>query len=149
MPPIFWSIDSRRCYRSNKEKLLSERYSPIPGYWGKKPLEPEMDEIAVGSFKIRVPPEKVPAKLSDRLKLHSGLSITATYLKKVACWQSTSEMMLILGSCLWAVSRCFLWYRGDTSLLAIKNSQPRFDRIHRSKTLRTEQNVVILVHQRA
>ncbi|MCP4543277.1 MAG: ADP-ribosylglycohydrolase family protein [Chloroflexi bacterium] len=40
-----------------KEELLSERYSPVPGYWTEIPLVPEIDEIARGSFKRREPPE--------------------------------------------------------------------------------------------
>ena len=39
------------------EELLSERYSPIPGYWEENPLVEEIDEIARGSFKHRQPPE--------------------------------------------------------------------------------------------
>lgn len=42
---------------ANKEELLSERYSPIPGYWEERPLVPEIDEIAAGSFKRREPPQ--------------------------------------------------------------------------------------------
>jgi ADP-ribosyl-[dinitrogen reductase] hydrolase len=41
----------------SREELLSERYSPIPGYWEKNPLVEEIDEIARGSFKHRQPPE--------------------------------------------------------------------------------------------
>jgi ADP-ribosylglycohydrolase len=41
----------------SKEELLSERYSPIPGYWEENPLVEEIDEIAAGSFKYRQPPE--------------------------------------------------------------------------------------------
>ncbi|MBD2125698.1 ADP-ribosylglycohydrolase family protein [Microcoleus sp. ZQ-A2] len=41
----------------SKEELLSERYSPIPGYWEENPLVEEIDEIAAGSFKHRQPPE--------------------------------------------------------------------------------------------
>jgi ADP-ribosyl-[dinitrogen reductase] hydrolase len=41
----------------SKEELLSNRYSPIPGYWAANPLVPEIDEIAAGSFKRRQPPE--------------------------------------------------------------------------------------------
>lgn len=41
----------------SKEELLSERYSPIPGYWEEHPLVEEIDEIARGSFKHRQPPE--------------------------------------------------------------------------------------------
>ena len=41
----------------SKEELLSERYSPIPGYWEERPLVAEIDEIATGSFKHREPPE--------------------------------------------------------------------------------------------
>jgi ADP-ribosylglycohydrolase len=41
----------------DKETLLSERYSPVPGYWQAHPLVEEIDEIAAGSFKRRQPPE--------------------------------------------------------------------------------------------
>lgn len=41
----------------SKEELLSELYSPIPRYWEEKPLAPEIDEIALGSFKLRDPPK--------------------------------------------------------------------------------------------
>ena len=40
-----------------KEALLSDRYSPIGGYWERYPLCPEIDEIARGAFKHRNPPE--------------------------------------------------------------------------------------------
>ncbi len=42
---------------SSQEKLLSPHYSPVPGYWQKHPLVPEIAEIAAGSFKTRQPPE--------------------------------------------------------------------------------------------
>ncbi len=42
---------------ASKEELLSERYSPVPGYWKQHPLVKEIDEIATGSFKRRRPPE--------------------------------------------------------------------------------------------
>lgn len=42
---------------ASKEELLSEHYSPVPGFWEENPLAPEIDEIAVGSFKHRQPPE--------------------------------------------------------------------------------------------
>ncbi len=41
----------------SREELLSDRYSPIPGYWDENPLCEEIDEIAAGSFKHRQPPE--------------------------------------------------------------------------------------------
>jgi len=41
----------------SKEELLSERFSPIPGYWENFPLVPSIEEIALGSFKRRNPPE--------------------------------------------------------------------------------------------
>jgi ADP-ribosyl-[dinitrogen reductase] hydrolase len=41
----------------SKEELLSERYSPVPGYWEEQPLVSEIDEVAGGSFKYREPPE--------------------------------------------------------------------------------------------
>ncbi|CAN5524437.1 ADP-ribosylglycohydrolase family protein [soil metagenome] len=40
-----------------KDELLSERYSPVPGYWDEHPLAPEINEVASGSFKRRQPPE--------------------------------------------------------------------------------------------
>ena len=42
---------------AGKEDLLSERYSPIPGYWEEDPLSPEVEEVVAGSFKRREPPE--------------------------------------------------------------------------------------------
>jgi ADP-ribosylglycohydrolase len=41
----------------SKEELLSERYSPIPGYWSDHPLTPEVNAVALGSFKQRQPPQ--------------------------------------------------------------------------------------------
>jgi ADP-ribosyl-[dinitrogen reductase] hydrolase len=41
----------------SREELLSPGYSPIPGYWQKHPLVPEIAEIAGGSFKTRQPPD--------------------------------------------------------------------------------------------
>jgi ADP-ribosyl-[dinitrogen reductase] hydrolase len=40
-----------------KDELLSDRYSPVQGYWLTNLLVPEIDEIATGSFKRREPPE--------------------------------------------------------------------------------------------
>ena len=40
----------------SKDELLAERFAPVPGYWRKHPLVPEIDEIAAGSFKHRNPP---------------------------------------------------------------------------------------------
>jgi ADP-ribosylglycohydrolase len=42
---------------ADKQALLAERYSPIPGYWEEEPLVDEIDAIAAGSFKHREPPE--------------------------------------------------------------------------------------------
>jgi ADP-ribosyl-[dinitrogen reductase] hydrolase len=41
---------------TDKETLLSRRYTPVPGYWEAQPLAREIDEIAIGSFKERQPP---------------------------------------------------------------------------------------------
>ncbi len=41
----------------DKDALLSERYCPMPGYWEERPLAPEVDEVASGSFKERETPE--------------------------------------------------------------------------------------------
>jgi ADP-ribosylglycohydrolase len=40
-----------------KEALLSDYYSPVPGYWQKNPLPKEIALIASGSFKEKNPPE--------------------------------------------------------------------------------------------
>jgi ADP-ribosylglycohydrolase len=40
-----------------KEKLLAADYSPVHGYWHTNRLEPEIDEIALGSFKRLKPPQ--------------------------------------------------------------------------------------------
>jgi len=40
----------------DKEELLSELYSPVPGYWAQKPLTIDIAEIALGSFKRKEPP---------------------------------------------------------------------------------------------
>jgi ADP-ribosyl-[dinitrogen reductase] hydrolase len=42
---------------ASKDDLLSERYTPAPGYWDEHPMTPEIDEIAAGSFRRRNPPE--------------------------------------------------------------------------------------------
>jgi ADP-ribosyl-[dinitrogen reductase] hydrolase len=42
---------------ASKAELLSERFSLVPGYWQEHPLVPSIDEIALGSFKRRHPPE--------------------------------------------------------------------------------------------
>jgi ADP-ribosyl-[dinitrogen reductase] hydrolase len=43
----------------SKSKLLSRRYTPVPGLWERLPLAPEIDEVAAGSFLRRGPPEIV------------------------------------------------------------------------------------------
>ena len=40
-----------------KNELLSSKYCPLPGYWEAHTLDPLIDEIAGGSFKVRHPPE--------------------------------------------------------------------------------------------
>jgi len=42
--------------QATKTELLSERYSPVQASWAENPLTPEIDEIAMGSFKRREPP---------------------------------------------------------------------------------------------
>lgn len=43
-------------YGVGKDELLSERYSPVPGYWSQNPLTRGIADIAAGSFKILAPP---------------------------------------------------------------------------------------------
>ena len=40
----------------SKEELLAPRYTPVPGYWAERPLVPEIDAVAAGSFREREPP---------------------------------------------------------------------------------------------
>jgi ADP-ribosylglycohydrolase len=40
-----------------KADLLSDGYCPVPGYWEKHPLVPEVTAVAAGSFKKKDPPE--------------------------------------------------------------------------------------------
>jgi len=42
---------------TDKDELLTDHYAPIPGYWDKHPLSPEIENIAGGSFKKKNPPE--------------------------------------------------------------------------------------------
>lgn len=41
---------------AEKEALLSEPWEPRPGYWQARPLHPEVEEVARGSYKRRDPP---------------------------------------------------------------------------------------------
>jgi ADP-ribosyl-[dinitrogen reductase] hydrolase len=41
---------------ASKDELLSDHYSPVPGYWKAHPLCAEIDAIASGSFKEKEPP---------------------------------------------------------------------------------------------
>ena len=40
----------------SKEALLSLNYSPVPGYWDRQPLHPDIAAIAAGSYKRKNPP---------------------------------------------------------------------------------------------
>jgi ADP-ribosylglycohydrolase len=42
---------------ADKDEVLSPRYCPVDGYWSRHPLVHEIDNVAVGSFKHRKPPE--------------------------------------------------------------------------------------------
>jgi len=42
---------------ASKEGLLSDHFCPAPGYWERKPMVGEIDEIASGSFKYKSPPQ--------------------------------------------------------------------------------------------
>lgn len=41
----------------SKDQLLSPRYAPVPKFWQERPLVSEIDDIALGSFKEKQPPE--------------------------------------------------------------------------------------------
>lgn len=41
---------------TDKDALLSARYSPVPGLWDAEPLVAEVDDVALGSFTRREPP---------------------------------------------------------------------------------------------
>ncbi len=42
---------------ADKDALLGERFSPVPGSWRDCPLTPEIDAVAAGSFRGKDPPE--------------------------------------------------------------------------------------------
>jgi ADP-ribosylglycohydrolase len=42
---------------ATREELLSPFFTPVPGYWERAPLVPEIAEIAAGSFRGKRPPE--------------------------------------------------------------------------------------------
>lgn len=42
---------------ATRAEILSDRYSPVPGYWEEHPLTDKIDQIANGSFKRREPPD--------------------------------------------------------------------------------------------
>jgi len=42
---------------ASKEKLLSDHFCPVSGYWKEKPLVAEIDEIASSSFRHKNPPQ--------------------------------------------------------------------------------------------
>src|SRR5215472_2779424 len=42
---------------SSKEELLSDCFSPVPGYWQERPLAPKIERVAHGSFKLSDPPD--------------------------------------------------------------------------------------------
>jgi len=42
---------------ATKDELLSEHYCPIDDYWKNNPLVPKIDDIAMGSFKRKDPPD--------------------------------------------------------------------------------------------
>jgi ADP-ribosylglycohydrolase len=42
---------------AKKDELLSECFTPLPGYWNERPLHAEIAAIARGSFRRRNPPE--------------------------------------------------------------------------------------------
>ena len=44
-------------YGEDKETILDDHYCPVAGYWQEKPLAPEIDQVATGSFKYKHPPE--------------------------------------------------------------------------------------------
>jgi ADP-ribosyl-[dinitrogen reductase] hydrolase len=41
----------------DKDELLSDHFAPVPGYWKRRPLVREIDDIASGSFKRKDPPD--------------------------------------------------------------------------------------------
>jgi ADP-ribosylglycohydrolase len=42
---------------AEREELLAPFFTPVPGYWERAPLVPEIAEIAAGSFRRKRPPE--------------------------------------------------------------------------------------------
>ena len=82
------AVDSCRYYAGllvgalrgvDKETLLSARYCPVEGLWGRSPLAEKIAEIADGSFKRREPPEiEGTGYVVRSLERRSGPSIGPT-----------------------------------------------------------------------
>jgi ADP-ribosyl-[dinitrogen reductase] hydrolase len=76
---------------AGKAVLLSERYSPAPGLWEERPLTPEVDEVARGSFKRKEPPEiQGTGYVVRSLEAALWRSTGATLSRRAACWRRTS-----------------------------------------------------------
>ena len=58
---------------ADKATLLSPRYSPVAGLWEREPLCPEIDEIAVGSFRSAPRSEITKTNSGQRSKPPAGI----------------------------------------------------------------------------
>jgi ADP-ribosyl-[dinitrogen reductase] hydrolase len=52
----FWALLLGALGGVGKEEILSPHYTPVPGYWERRPLAAEIAEIAEGSFRAKQPP---------------------------------------------------------------------------------------------
>lgn len=60
LPPKYHEITTGALNGVGKDELLSsEIYSPVPGYFQRCPLAPEIDAIARGEYKAKQPPDIV------------------------------------------------------------------------------------------
>ncbi len=68
----------------SKDGLLASRYTPVEGYWEAQPLVAEIDEVAAGSFKERMPPALTNAidSLPDSRLRHDDVIAGTGYVVK-------------------------------------------------------------------
>jgi ADP-ribosyl-[dinitrogen reductase] hydrolase len=74
---------------AEKDTLLSSGFSPVPDYWQRFPLAPEIDEIASGSFKRKECRGRSSRVVSLYIlwKLRCGHFIAVVHSKKDVVWR--------------------------------------------------------------
>jgi ADP-ribosylglycohydrolase len=114
---------------AGKDELLAPRFSPVPGLWEGRPLAPEVDEVAAGSFLRREPPRsRAAATSSARSKRRSGPSPAAGASGRGRCWRRTSATTRTRPRPSTGSSRAPLRRGGDPRGVEVEARAPRDDR---------------------